>query len=508
MMQVITLTNVHKTIDSGTLFKINKATINQGDRIGIVGVNGSGKSTLLQMLVGMDTNYYGEIRIFEDFAYVPQIKEISTQSGGEQTMAQLQEAFVSGAPLLLLDEPTANLDSRNQEQLLADLKAFKGTLVVVSHDRAFLNQTVDQIWEMDRPNMTIYGGNYEAYEQQKANERAGQQRDFENYQKKLNRLESEAQGRIERAGHLKNKKKSTSSADYKVMGYSGRYDGKEKSLAKSGKALQKRIDQLEKVEKPTDHPTFIFREVGRLAPSSQTLIHLSNVEVGVADRHLFTVPDFKLSFGDKVAIRGPNQSGKTTFLKGLLKQKYRGYYSNDLSVGYFSQNLDVLNPDENLLDNVLENSLQPEYLVRNILASLGYDYSRLHQLARTLSGGERVRLSLAKVLVGDYNLLLLDEPTNYLDIKTLEAVEDFIHAYPGVVVLVSHDQAFVETTTDQHYFIEEGQLVTEVYKEDYANQNEQKLALLRFRLSELMMNDDSSLEDIKNLQKEIEKLEQ
>ncbi|MBG9979410.1 ribosomal protection-like ABC-F family protein [Facklamia lactis] len=505
-MQEVELTNLVKEIETTLLFEIEHLVVNQGERIGIVGGNGKGKSTLLKMIVGEDSDYEGRIEVQRSWSYVPQLKESSKMSGGEQSIASIQQAFEANRPLLLLDEPTSNLDRDHLEDLIQALKDSQQTLLVVSHDRYFLDQLVDKIWEIDQQQVTEYVGNYSQYLEQKAQERHRQQINYEAYQKKVNQLEEEAKKRMERASRFKKRKKNVSVSDYKVMSRMGKYDAQEKSLAKSSKALSKRIEQLEEVEAPNQAPHYFFKEVGHLSNKKQTLLNLRANDVSVAGRFLFHLESFKLLQGEKVSINGPNQAGKTSFFRQLLAQELAGYYTADLNIGYFAQNFDELEDSLSLLANVQATSLQEDYLIRNVLAALGFDIHRVDQKVATLSGGERVRLQFAKVLLGNHNLLLLDEPTNYLDITTLEAVEGFLKDYPGAFILVSHDREFVEATAEQHYFIEEQKLITRVYQANYEDSAAKQLQLLTFRLEQLVADPEASLEEIRALKQEIEAL--
>ena len=500
---MIKLLRVNKEIKGSPLFKIDDVIVNQGDRIGLIGKNGTGKSTLLKMIVGQDTNYRGDIHLHQDFAYVPQIKQASLESGGQQMKRMIEEAMAKKPPILILDEPTANLDQANTQQLIQDLGAYEGTLLVVSHNREFLNAIVSQIWEIDQGQLKAFVGNYNDYTRMKQAQLENQRQAYQNYQKKIQQLEHEASQRRERAQTFKKKKKTISYSDYKVNSM-GKYDGQQKGLAKSAKALQKRIDQMEAVDRPQAERSYTFKSVGNLASTKgQTLINLDSGAVKVNDRLLFTFAEFIIKAGDKVAIQGPNQAGKTTFLKRLVQGGLKGYYADALSIGYYDQNFDHLDKDKTVLANVAEGSLQDETVIRNVLAALGFDITRLNEQVATLSGGERVRLSFAKLLLGDYHLLILDEPTNFLDLQTLETVEKFINHHPAAILLVSHDQVFVEHTVDRSYYIENQQMVTVSYLAKNQDHKDKELALLEFQLDQMIADPEVDWPEIKALKEEI-----
>ncbi len=505
-MQAIKLNNIKKEIADRVLFEIDSLIIKKTDRIGIVGRNGSGKSTLLKMIAAEDNDFHGEIDIHGREAYVPQLKETSTMSGGEQSMALIQKAIQSHPDILILDEPTSNLDVENLNLLIELLSESAATLILVSHDRHFLNKLVNNIWEIDRGKVQTYSGNYDDFHAVKELKTRQHQEAYSEYQNKVKQLENEAHRRLQKASTFKKRKKNVSRSDYKVNSFAGKYDAQEKAMAKSAKALEKRIEKLNPVEALIRERSFIFKEVGNLDNDASTLINLNEGKLFIEKIELFSYPPFKITFGDKLSITGPNQSGKTSFLRAILRQSLKGYYSQQLNIGYFSQNFNVLDLNDSIYHNVRKGSLQSDFVIKNVLASLGFDHKVIYQKANVLSGGERVRLSFAKVLLGDHNLLLLDEPTNYLDIDTLKSVEGFIKNYPGAVVLVSHDQTFVETTTDQHYFIESGQLLSPAYQFKNKDKVEQELLLLQFQLDEMVMNPETQLEDIREIQRKISKL--
>lgn len=505
-MQVVEILGVKKFIKDQLLFKAKHLVINQGDRIGLVGANGKGKSTLLNMIAGLDTDYHGQIQVTETLDYVKQKQEKSVYSGGEQVMNDIWRAVASQKSLILFDEPTAHLDQASIQSVIDIIQTYPGAILVVSHDRDFLDQVVRQTWVIDQNEIQVYSGNYTYFQEQKKKERERQQKAYDRYRNKREQLEKAARQRATQARKSTARKKGMSSSEFRANQFSSQsFMGLEKKMDKSAKALRKRIDQLEKVERPEKQRRFLFREVGHLTDKNKTLLHLDGGEISIAEHHLFEYGHLKIMTGEKISLNGSNGSGKTTFLRQIMARQLSGYYAEDLSIGYFAQNLGQLD-DEELVYSQVADSLQSEYVIRTVLATLGFDGHRLHQRTRTLSGGERVRLSLAKILLGDYHLLILDEPVNYLDLTTLESVEEFIINFPGAVLLTSHDKRFVHRTTDRHYYIKDNRLVSASYQKSYQDQIAQRIDLLELKLQELIANPDASLEEIRDLKNKIEQI--
>ncbi|RAI82638.1 ABC transporter ATP-binding protein [Macrococcoides goetzii] len=503
---MLQLNNILKQIEDTTLFEIDQLKIGQGEKIGLIGKNGCGKSTLLKMIAQIDTSYSGVITNPFQTKYVPQLKEITSQSGGEQTKSYLLDAFNSNNALLLLDEPSTNLDMNNIKWLINQINQFQGTMVIVSHDRSLLNQTVQKILEIEEKRLNIYTGNYDEYDEQKKKQYEQQLKEYEQYQKKMNQLQQESIERNKHAKNFKKRKKNISISDYKVNSRMGAYDSQEKAIAKSSKVLQKRMEQMEKVEKPKNEKHYKIKAVGKLKQIGATLIHLDNFNLKVGNQQLFHADHFKMVQGDKIAITGPNGSGKTTFIRQLIKEQIDGYYKPNIKIGYFAQNLTTLDEQKSIFENVRSTSVQDDMLIRNVLAALGFDYSRLNQIVKFISGGERVRLQIIKLLLGDYDLLILDEPTNFLDISTLQALEHFLKDYPGSFLIVSHDEQFINNTTKNKFVIKQQQLLDDTKQKEYQTTNSSHLQLLEYKLEQMILDPDINIQDVIKLKKKIENL--
>lgn len=239
--------------------------------------------------------------------------------------------------------------------------------------------------------------------------------------------------------------KKVSGSDWKVRSQMGSYDSQAKSLAKTGKALEARLDRLERVDEPRKEPQIKMVAKGSLLNPPHTLFALKPGSLWRKDCFLFDYPELRLHFGDKVILRGPNGSGKTSLVSQLYQKDLEGYYGKGLVMAYFSQDLADYDGELSVYETVSRDSIQSQQTILNLLGMLGLPYHKAYQKVKTLSGGEGVRMQLAKVLLSDANLLILDEPTNFLDLPAIEALEQFLRDYTGSLMLISHDQRLLDS---------------------------------------------------------------
>jgi len=477
-MNVIDIQKMEYAIGVRDLLDIRDLQVQSDKRIGLVGKNGSGKTTLFQILMGELEADVSKFTVDGRISLLPQIKSTdTTKSGGEVSQDYIVRVLNQSPRILLADEPTTNLDTSHVEWVEKKLKEFQGTLILVSHDRTLLDHVCDTIWELDDGEISEYSGNYSDYVEQKENEKKYQQKEYEKYQQKKEQLEKaivHKEGQAQRA--TKAPKDLSSSEARDAGGVNPHFQKIQKGLHQNRKALETRLEKLEEVEKPEEEAPIKMTLPNERAFKNKTIVRAERVEEKIGDKKLWKPATFFLKGGDKVGIIGPNGSGKTTLLKKIMdKNDSSIYLSPAAKVGYFAQNMNILDLDRSIISNVKENSKQNETLIRTVLARLGFSADAVYKEIQVLSGGERVKVSLAKLFVSDCNTLILDEPTNYLDIYALEALEDLLKDYEGTILFVSHDRQFVSKIATKILSIENEELeLFDGTYEEFENKTEEE----------------------------------
>lgn len=382
-------------------------------------------------------------------------RPLSQLSGGQRTRARLAKLLLEDPDLLLLDEPTNHLDIQAVEWLEAWLRSWNGAAIIVSHDRYFLDQTANVVWEMT-PAIEEYRGNYTAYLQQRQ----------ERYERRLAEYKAQ-QEYIE-----------------KQEDYIARFmDSQNTAQARGRRKRLERLMRDSKLTMPDVNVRPMHLRLKVSGRSGQLVLRTYDLQVGYHDegRPLFASPDLVLERTECVAIIGPNGAGKTTFLRTILGQipAYSGEteLGASLKVGYFAQAHEDLKEDNNLIEEI--NREAPRMLpgeVRDYLAKYGFQEDEVFAPVSTLSGGERGRLALAKLALSDANLLLLDEPTNHLDLSTQEVLQKVLADYPGTILLVSHDRYLIDALATQIWELLPSESRLEVYKGSYSEYKEFKQA--------------------------------
>lgn len=459
MMSLVRISQLKKEQSNKRLFHIEDLTINSGDRIGLVGANGCGKTTLLNMIAGIAEPDEGVIIRNTSIQLLPQLKRTkTTKSGGEVTAEYIIQALNKNSQVLLADEPTTHLDTSHIQWVEEQFHAFQGAFVTVSHDREFLDRVCETIWELKEGKLTVYSGNYAQYEAEKKKQIQHQRTEYEKYKSKERQLLEAKQKKEQQAQKAAKKPKNVSGSEAKIKGAKPYFEKKSKKLHKVASTIDSRIEQLEKVEKPKETAPVEMDLLNVRAFKNKIIVRATNFSGEVPGKQLWKPADFYIRGGDKVAIVGDNGSGKTTLIRKLLDEAEGIKNSPSMKVGYFAQNLSVLKQDKTILKNVKEGSKQTETLIRIVLAQLHFKDQDVYKTVSVLSGGEQMKVALAKLFVGDYNTLILDEPTNFLDIQAVEALESLLQSYEGSIFLVSHDRRFVSAIANKLLIIEKQQV--------------------------------------------------
>lgn len=496
------------------LLDIDQLQVYKDARIGLVGRNGCGKTTLLQILANKLVPEEGRVVRHVQCELLPQLKRTdTTKSGGEVTQEYIQQALVRDPMLLFADEPTTNLDTPHIEWIEKKLREWQGAFIVVSHDRAFLDALCTTIWEIHEGKLKEYVGNYSDYLKQKELEHDQQQAAYEQYERKKAQLEEALRLKERKAARATKMPKKVSNSEARITGAKPYFAKKQKKLQQTASAIETRLEKLEKVEKVRELPPLKMNLPNIDTFMNRIIIRLEDVAGRIGDRHLWSRASFQIRGGDKLAITGPNGSGKTTLVKKIIGQETGVTLSPSVKVGYFSQNLNILDLEKSILDNVQASSKQTETVIRTVLARMHFFREDVYKPVSVLSGGERVKVALTKLFLSDINTLILDEPTNFLDMEAVEALESLLREYEGNVIFVSHDRRFIDnvatrvlTIRDQRIELFEGtyqQLKQAPPQSERDDEKDQSL-LLETKITEVLSR--LSLEPSQELEMEFQRL--
>ncbi|HEX9116863.1 MAG TPA: ABC-F family ATP-binding cassette domain-containing protein [Anaerolineae bacterium] len=368
-------------------------------------------------------------------------KPLSHLSGGERTRALLAELILREPDLLLLDEPTNHLDLEAIEWLEETLLRWDGALVIVAHDRYFLDKVATRIWEMAFGELAIYRGNYTAYRLQYEDRLLRQRREWEEQQEYIAKTEDFIRRNLA---------------------------GQRTKEAQGRRTRLERYLRDEAVDRPLEHKQISLRLTTQVR-SGELVLLTKDLVVGY-DQPLFSSPDLEVRRLDRVALIGPNGAGKTTFLKTILGQipplAGRARLGASVHVGYLAQAQAGLNPDQTVMDAIEEIKDLPTAEARNFLGQFLFSGEDVFRTIGTLSGGQRSRVALARLTLKGANFLLLDEPTNHLDLPSQEILQEVLGRFPGTILLVSHDRYLVEGLATHIWRVGGDEL--RVYKGNYS----------------------------------------
>jgi ATP-binding cassette subfamily F protein 3 len=372
-------------------------------------------------------------------------RSISTLSGGQKTRVALAKLLLEKPSLIMLDEPTNHLDLRSIEWLEGFLQSYKGAVLIVAHDRYFLDRIVSKVFEIENGRLSVFTGDYSAYSGKKKALRDTQMKAYLNQQAEIAHQEQ-----------VIDKLKSFN---------------REKSI-KRAESREKMLDKIERIDKPTDIDDAMKLKITPSIVSGRDVLAVSSLSKSYDGNELFSGVSFDIRRGERVAVIGDNGTGKTTLLKIIT-----GYVNADegsfklgvnVKPGYYDQEHQVLHPEKTLFQEISDDfPMMDNTKIRNTLASFLFCGDDVFKQVSTLSGGERGRLSLAKLMLGNANFLILDEPTNHLDITSKEILENALCEYEGTVLYVSHDRYFINRTATRILALEDGCFTSYVGNYDY-----------------------------------------
>ena len=383
-------------------------------------------------------------------------KKVDTLSGGQKTRVALGRLLLSSPDIILLDEPTNHLDMESIAWLENYLTNYKGAVFIVSHDRYFLDKVVSKVVEIDHGNVRMFQGNYSAYAQKKAQIRDAEYKAWLNQQQEIKHQE-------EVIAKLKS-------------------FNREKSIRRA-ESREKMLDKMEVLDKPVEDNFEMKLTLTPRIISGNEVLTVTDLAKSFPGQPLFSHVDFSIQRGERVAIIGANGTGKTTILKilnGLLPPDEGSIeLGSKVLIGYYDQEHHVLNMNKTIFEEISD---EYPYLtnteIRNVLAAFLFTGDDVFKPIHTLSGGERGRVSLAKLMLSEANFLILDEPTNHLDIVSKEILEQALNAYTGTVLYVSHDRYFINQTATRILDLTNQAMVNYIGNYDYYLEKKEELTLI------------------------------
>ena len=479
-MSILTASKLNKSFGIETVLEDVTFHVNAGDRVGIVGANGAGKSTLMRILAGELQPDSGEL-YFEKGASIGYLKQrdhfpdggtvqeevskaatekqkeafeerhgysydkglkgilrslaftddyldkpVGTLSGGERTRLAMASLLLQEPDMLLLDEPTNHLDIGTLKWLEGYLKGYRGTLVIISHDRYFLDKLATRIFEIEHCHLKAYDGNYTTFKEKK-------QLQYEQDLRHYEQMKAEVARQEEIIRRFK--------------------EHNTEHLVKRAQSREKRLAMLDMPDKPT-----FFREKLKIRfdeklKSGQDVLQAEDLAMSFTGpegvKHLFSGVNIDIKKGDRICMVGPNGVGKTTLLKIILGEldPDSGWLKLGQNVvcGYYDQEQKLLDPEKTVLDEVHSTYIKYDQVeLRKLLGRLGFYGDDVFKQVKDLAGGEKAKLSLLKLMMTGANFLILDEPTNHLDIAAKEVFEDALLDFPGTLLIVSHDRYLLQ----------------------------------------------------------------
>ena len=451
------------------------ADIPGGACIAVVGANGAGKTTLLSLLSGEvlptsgsigwngkapSVTYFrqeqedvgaadwerAETHIYRSKWKVPEQAEYKFASGGERMKMRLSVALAEKSRLVLLDEPTNHLDSDSLEELIRIINKRKDTFMIVSHDRYFIDEVADFVFEIEHRKLTVYEGNYTDYRKKKDADREIQLHQYEQQQRMITRVEGQIEnlGKWSEKAHRESTKKGGAKEYFRMKAKKRDVQIRSKRTRLEGE-LEK-----ERIHKPDDEIDVLFAMKGQ-KKKGRRVMELKDVRKTFGGNELFKEVSFTVQAGERIGLIGPNGSGKSTLFRMVLgEEAHEGelWKTEGMTIGYLSQSVSDLPEDVTMTDFFHARTFKEQGMIRTNLTNLGFSKKHWELPLSALSMGERVKVKLMEFILEGTDVLLLDEPTNHLDLPSREELEKTLETFPGTLLFASHDQYFTERMAD------------------------------------------------------------
>lgn len=492
-MLILEVHQIKKYYGDKLIIRVDDLKVYSGDKIGIVGLNGSGKTTLLNILSGDLEPDEGYVRQMCDIAYIRQFSDENINagekalsefnlshkkgqenySGGEKTRIRIANAFSKENIMVFADEPTSNLDMQGVELLSKKLSAVE-TFFLISHDRALLDHLCNKIIEVRDGGIKEYQGNFSYYQQQRVLEHKNAINEYEKYILDKEKLEDAIENRKHKSRSMRKAPKRMGNSEARLHRRAAAE--KQEKIHNTVNSLKTRLEKLETKEKPKELPKIKLDFTLTNPPENKIIISAKKLSFSYGSRRIFKDASFDIPNHSKTALWGENGTGKTTLLNLIHSQTHdKIRIVPKANIGFFQQAFENLDDEKSVLENVMESSVQSQTVARTILARLLFVGDDVYKKVGVLSGGERIKVSFAKLFVSDANLLMLDEPTNYLDMSSIEALENVLKEYEGTVLFVSHDRAFVNTVANRLMVFKNQQITSfEGTLDEYQNAQEKR----------------------------------
>lgn len=499
LLTQITLTNLTKIVAGETLFTAERLTAQTGDRVGIIGANGGGKTTLARIITGVDTDFEGTCAVSESVQLVPQIAPVVGRSGGQSMLDRVRRALSQHPAILILDEPSANLDDRHQDWLQQQLLHYPGLLIVISHDRDLLTGVATQIWSLENQQYTQYNGDYTHFMSARQQARDNTLSQYHREQRERRELQQAVQARHEKAARVrKGGRRLTPAERSNTRSIREQNAGK---MERGARSLQDRADRQTTTVKPHEAAPVKLLATDLPPVTGKYLITVDDLHLTHGKHDLANHVRLRIKPGERVALSGPNGSGKTTLITAVLNHADHTRLAPSARVGYFHQDMTALPADQTVWSFLSRATTLDHNRTRQIMGAFGLTATFYDRPIGDLSGGERVKLQLLGILVSASNLLVLDEPTNYLDLPALQALEDFLVGYPGTVLFVAHDQAFRQRVATRTVVLQNQELRDPAHSAQGVSASD--LPRLQFEYDQLMMAPELDTKRLRELRDQI-----